>query len=171
MIIVSREIAKAIYPNYPYLISIGEIESDPLPKIGSYTGQLLRFEFDDIEHAGGPHGYYGATLEQIQSLVDFAKQVPVDADILIHCGQGISRSTAAAIIVLTVQGYEDPIYKFKSIIQESVKLGYRDMENESPHPNRWMLHLADQILDTDLVDQVQDMLDCYIRRRDYSCTS
>lgn len=59
----------------------------------------IRLEFDDVVQ-DNPYLYrFRATDADIQSIIDFARQVP-DKHVLLHCAAGVSRSTAAALIML-----------------------------------------------------------------------
>lgn len=55
--------------------------------------KLVRFE--DSEVIGR-----GPTLEHAREILEWAKIIPVDAEVIVHCHQGISRSTATALAML-----------------------------------------------------------------------
>jgi predicted protein tyrosine phosphatase len=69
-----------------------------------FQGRRLDLYFDDVTEGPG-----AATAEDIDALFDFAQQWlsaarfnPALASIVIHCGAGISRSAAAALLLLTL---------------------------------------------------------------------
>lgn len=79
------------------------------------------------------------TAEQCMELIDFARALPADANVLIHCKQGRSRSTAAMLILLVALK-----------IAESVAIKLLLAETPKANPNGWMLRVADAILGTKL---------------------
>ena len=87
----------------------------------------LRLVFDDLmpgEVGAGP------TVEQIRQIADFGRRVPEGARLLVHCYAGISRSPAAAMIVLMARGAS---FMDAQAIVKSVRPQAR--------PNRLMLEL------------------------------
>lgn len=69
------------------------------PKTDKKNWLLLHFE--DNVNAGQPNS---PTKDHVIQILSWAKQIPDDAVILVHCEAGVSRSTAAAISIL-VQKY------------------------------------------------------------------
>lgn len=79
-----------------FLISIGAPEDD-LPAGYSNVPSRLRLLFGDTETAE-----HGASESDIQCLIDLAEELNRStAKVLIHCEAGVSRSTAAALIIYT----------------------------------------------------------------------
>ncbi|NJO18483.1 MAG: hypothetical protein HC877_22950 [Thioploca sp.] len=77
-------------------------ESSPIPQ--SRKGLLLhRCYFDDIVRTSRL-GLVLATLEDIQAILNFTQYLTKNDKLLIHCGAGISRSTAVATGVLCQHG-------------------------------------------------------------------
>lgn len=116
-----------------YLVSIG----GPLerPPAGMRTVRTrLRLVFDDVvrQEDGGP------SREDVERLVRFARRVDLSQGcVLVHCRAGIGRSSAAALIILSVvlgPGHE----------REAAEYVLR--ENPRALPNPRMLELADLIL-------------------------
>ncbi len=105
LMIASRvEAGQLLYHyNYDHLISLGDL----LPANWLRGGHLLRLTFDDIEHesiATIRAGYVAPSEQDIAAIVEFARTIKQGDRVLIHCAQGISRSTAAAMIVLMTCG-------------------------------------------------------------------
>ena len=108
-----------------YLISIGD--DDRVPAGFHRARGRLRLVFDDLlpgEIGAGP------TVEQIRQIADFGRRVPEGARLLVHCYAGISRSPAAAMIVLMARGAS---FMDAQAIVKSVRPQAR--------PNRLMLEL------------------------------
>jgi predicted protein tyrosine phosphatase len=115
-----------------FLVSIGGLE-DQLPAGYSNVPSRLRLVFGDTLSEED-----GASVLDIQCLIDLAKKLKGSrAEVLIHCEAGVSRSTAAALIMYTCllgQGSE----------REAMDrvLSQRPIAN----PNRRMVELADKLL-------------------------
>jgi predicted protein tyrosine phosphatase len=75
-------------------------------------------------------------LDHVEAIIQFARQWDRAAPMLIHCLAGVSRSTAAALIVCSihVEGRERQLAE--------------RLRNRAPHasPNRRMIALADEML-------------------------
>jgi predicted protein tyrosine phosphatase len=116
-----------------YLVSIGSTRDQEPAGFGK-VARKLRLVFEDaLSTAEG-----GPVVEDIERLIAFARDVDLSrGKLLVHCAAGISRSSAAASIVLAVvlgPGREP----------EAVAHVLRT----HPHvrPNRRMLELADELL-------------------------
>lgn len=101
-----------------YLISIGG--DDRLPSAFNKAPHRLRLVFDDIDGesmASIMAGYVPPSEEDIRKIADFGRRVPEGARLLIHCAAGISRSTAAGMIVLMARGmtYFEALQEVKRI--------------------------------------------------------
>lgn len=104
MLIVNRERAQEVLANpgvvrrlgLRHVLSIGDPGEDPLAGFDSVGGLRLAFwDADFDEDACSP--------EDIEHLVHFAEGVKGSLDrVLVHCGAGKSRSTAAALILHAV---------------------------------------------------------------------
>ncbi len=122
--------------NITHIISIGHQEDFPalgLLKNNSFT--LYRFVFNDISHEemGGPNKRH---IERLIRIYDSLSKETEDVNILFHCAAGISRSTAAAFIMLVYFG-----------------LSYSDAYKEVTkargcfiNPNELMCKYADELL-------------------------
>lgn len=87
------------------LISIGD--DDRTPAGFHRARRRLRLVFDDItceSMASIMASYVPPTEADVRQIADFARQIKDGDRVLIHCAAGISRSTAAAAIVLMERG-------------------------------------------------------------------
>ena len=116
-----------------YLISIGTATDGP-PEGFQNVENRLRLEFEDVLE-----GESGPSAQDVAKLVRFAHRVdPSRGSVVVHCQGGISRSTAAAAIVLAVllgPGHEG--YAFDEVFRQ----------RPQALPNGRMLELADTMLD------------------------
>lgn len=124
---------------YHALISIGhpdgiEHVEGPAPRdrLDLRIGDVTPFRYGRVR-------YPLMTGEQCLQLIDFAKTLREEQLLLIHCKQGRSRSTAAALIVQAARGVSET----KAL--ETLLAGC-----PKAHPNGWMLRLCDAILGTKL---------------------
>jgi predicted protein tyrosine phosphatase len=118
-----------------YVVSIGTASDPPPAGLRNVTHRLrLLFEDESLPGRGGP------MEDDVRRLIGFSRTVDLSIGrLLIHCQAGISRSAAAAAIMLTVSagpGNEDEIVEF-------LRRAY-----PACHPNLLMLHLADELLQT-----------------------
>lgn len=86
---------------YEYIISIGDPDEDRPSCYQLFSRPRLRLEFDDVTHDWPQGGRFAATVEQVSRLIVFCKEV--DGPTLIHCGAGISRSSAAGCILAAIK--------------------------------------------------------------------
>jgi predicted protein tyrosine phosphatase len=111
--------------------------SDHCPNMGQ-NHLILRFH--DVETPDGIH--IPPTLEDTKRIIAFAKTLPEDADLLVNCWAGISRSTAVAIGIACM-GDKTPSEAFqhiKDIRQPQLSPGYYVL------PNRRMIAFFDDEL-------------------------
>jgi len=124
--------------DYKYLISIG---SDAPKCIHSFSGRVFRLEFDDITHADARYNLI--THYQVQQIIDFCQEIiNAPGDVFIHCAQGISRSSACALILLSMifgKGKESEAVAY-------LENGEMCEHDPDIHPNELILSYADQLL-------------------------
>lgn len=110
--------------------------------------RTLRLEFFDIRHDVVHNGkkLVGPNRQHVESIIEFCHKID-GGTVLVHCMAGISRSTAAAVILMAMKmgpGHE----------ADAMRVVY-----EARHcatPNRTMIEIADQLLARDgaLIDAV-----------------
>lgn len=76
------------------------------------------------------------------SLINFARRLPDDVSLLVHCKRGRSRSSAAALICLVARGHNENTAIFDYLLPMAPK----------SNPNGWMLRVADAIMGSRLFD-------------------
>ena len=122
-------------PRIGYLISIGD-PGERLPAGYERAPRRLRLTFEDVDVAGGRS--VCASDEDVARLIAVARVIKESGFVtLIHCAAGISRSTAAGLIVLAVAlgpGHE------ARALAEVLRLV------PGAHPNALMVELADRLL-------------------------
>jgi predicted protein tyrosine phosphatase len=95
----------------------------------------LRLNMRDVDYQqeGGP------TRELVVELIDFVRQLPAEASLLVHCYAGVSRSTAAFLIAHAVR---------YGTHEEALETARQELEREEPWalPNTLLLRLADREL-------------------------
>ena len=107
-----REQVKAIAPRAELLFSFFEDTSDP-------------------SHPDAPG------LRDVKRILDFTRELPAKARILVHCRAGVSRSTATAYAILcqhTAPGMEMENLLYVETLRDLVM------------PNRLIIELADKVL-------------------------
>ena len=97
--------------------------------------QRLVLEFDDVtsDELGRT-----ATAEQIAHLVTFAKRLPGDSNILVHCRGGIGRSPACALGIYAARGFA---------VSDALVLILKDRPQAQPNP--LLVLLLDEVLHRD----------------------
>ena len=124
-------------PAIKYLISIGNPGS-PLPKGYHRVPHKLRLEFDDIDIPRDDPEEVLPDSDIVRQIVEFAEILkPENGELLVHCQAGISRSSAAALIVGA---------KLLGSGREEDALAYVLAANPHVFPNLWIVELADEAL-------------------------
>ncbi len=127
---------------FHWVISIGDPLTGPCEGFNTIPpSQRLNIEFDDVSQESARFGYQRATVRQVEEIVDFCKGV--DGPCLIHCEAGISRSSAAAIILCAVKlgpGNE------REAVATVAEKGVTESGGNLYCPNEWLIYCADRIL-------------------------
>jgi len=121
---------------FPFVVSISG-PGRPLPEQLAAGGRkILRLEFLDSEdpiEPGAPERHH------VEQLISFARNLPENPGILVHCDAGISRSTAAALI-LHYLCLGNPVDAANALLQNQ----------PNALPNRLFVHYADELLGSHL---------------------
>jgi predicted protein tyrosine phosphatase len=122
------------------MVDSDDQETIPMPRQASSNLQLIFSDLDDIEMKLPKYFRYTPPQEHdIAAMVNFGRSLSSldDFGLLAHCEAGISRSTAAAITILTAAGYR-PQTAFGVVRRVCPEM----------LPNRRILRLADGALQT-----------------------
>ena len=115
-----------------YLVSIGGPLERPPAGMGNVPTRL-RLVFDDVHE-----GVTGPSRDDVERLVSFARKVDLSKGcVLVHCQAGIGRSSAAALVILSV---------VLGASHEREAAEYVLRHNPRALPNRRLLELADVVL-------------------------
>lgn len=106
-----------------------------------YQQKVLRLNFDDVEYSHD--GYEPASPDDVRAILGFLSQLPPDADVLIHCAAGISRSTACAWLYFALRDPGTASRKLYLTLEKNTVMGLRD--SASHRPNRQIIWLASRI--------------------------
>lgn len=89
----------------------------------------LLLTFHDIESV--EDGFVAPTREDIRKVIEFAKDLPEEADLLVHCWAGISRSTAVAIGIACMHDRTpaEALQHIRDIREPTLKKGYMVLPN------------------------------------------
>jgi len=137
--VCSREEASAILSSpsqradIAFLISIGEAHDRPPAGI-HHVRDRIRLLFADTDDETGP------TEDDVAQLIAFARAVMRTGRVLIHCQAGISRSSAAAVIVYAMALGEG---------REEEAVARVMAQRPIARPNRRMIAIADRLLHLD----------------------
>jgi len=117
------------------VISIG-----PFLEFSASPKYILRLGFND-RHPWEMEGLNNLPRAvHVLEICEFAERLPEGANVLIHCGAGHCRSTAAAIVLLACAGWED-----KAAVEEVMRI-----KDGTGKPTGWLLWIADGLLGTRL---------------------
>ncbi len=116
-----------------HALSLLDPDGTAAPDLGLPPDRHLVLRFLDIEEAGLA-SRPGPDLETVKAVLAFAAGIPEDGVVLVHCHAGVSRSPAAALMMLSEWG-EAP-----------------DLPGYAALPNHRMLELAAQVTGRPLVE-------------------
>lgn len=151
------EPAAAVAARAGVVVSINDYEA-PIPPWATKAPACLALGFDDVPI---PHPTYRAVSHwQVRDLIDFAKRDAertsrgVPGALLVHCGQGISRSTAAFLVYESVRLSARNPTVHPAVIARAAVLRLREavfasltLRGDAPvKPNPRVLLLADEAL-------------------------
>jgi len=116
------------------VISINDVGIDPPPGVTSIPHHLC-LHFDDVyTDEDAEMGFTLPQSNQIEQIIDFAHHL-MGLQVMIHCFKGNSRSTAAALIVLSLHLQDE---RMAALLVRQIR--------PTAHPNRRMISLADTLL-------------------------
>jgi len=133
------------------VISIGEVGSPPPTGLRRHTRRVIRLEYDDVEYESPRFSYRGTTWEDTANLVKFCRKIATDqSKTLVHCAQGIRRSTASATVLFAVclgPGGEDIAVECLLRARDwTIAQGARATADVFIQPNRRVVYMADLML-------------------------
>lgn len=131
-----------------HLISLLDPHSMIETPEGIERDRHLKLGMNDI---ATPDPSFSAPADQhIQDLIHFAQNWDTDQPMLIHCWAGISRSTAAALIVLSVRNADHSEQDLARLLRDRAP---------HAHPNRLMIDIADRLMARDgrLINAVENI--------------
>ncbi len=130
-----------------HVVSLIGMEGMPRTPWGVSRENHLRLAVDDIEY--DIPGYDSPRLSDVERLVTFGERWTGDTPVIVHCYAGISRSSAAALTLLS--------QKNPGREMEAAQL----IRERAPHanPNLLIVELADRLLGSQgrLLDAAQNM--------------
>jgi predicted protein tyrosine phosphatase len=131
--VCNRKEAERDYRSYDAVISVID-----QPAEIDHPNHLEEF-FADLSE---PIGDHWPKRHNIKNIIEFSKNIPDDSKTLVHCGAGISRSTATAAIVMKVWGREDKEI-FETLMSQHPK-------DRIFYPNPLILFWGDRLLNSNL---------------------
>ena len=133
---------------------------DPAPRWLITHRRSIALFADDAEY--DHDGYIAMKPEQIQRLLEFArKRGPFQGRLLVHCAQGISRSSACALALLADRlGPGEEVRAAQALLEATRKTSRRGWREDSIRPNATIVRLTDELLDRNgaLMQAVDDVL-------------
>ena len=168
ILITSHEVASQYLPTpagrtLSGIVSIGDFRSGPPTGFAKHAAPKLRLEFDDVDLESHPAGYAGATIKDVRNLIRFGTDDPSpfgETPVLVHCGAGISRSSACALVLLYLRlnSEEAAVTALLESVRYAEAMRLR-VPGQEILPNRRVLFLADQELGSSLLNEVSHRFD------------
>jgi len=132
-----------------HVVSIGAEGSIPLARLKSKRWRSLRLLFDDIEVNPNPWTcWQPPTREIAEQIIAFGKDAN-DGVLLVHCAAGISRSSAALLIILADKlgpGGEDEAVKLLIDARDQTVAAKLREPDTIVRPNRRLVWWGDEVL-------------------------
>lgn len=126
---------------FTHLISIRDAYRDvSIPGVGDFDGIKAELVFDDVENAEWYPAHRAPVRADIMLVLAMAPTLTANSRVLVHCEAGISRSAAAAYILMCA--YLGPDHEDRAM-QHVYDTKKRIM------PNTLMISLADELLGRD----------------------
>lgn len=120
---------------FTHVISLTDSVND-FPILKNNQAAHLKLSFGDVVPGDPTWGKAGAaSQEQIEAILNFARNLPNNARVLVHCHAGVGRSPAAAMLVLMARGML-PQQAFDIIAEIRPQMW----------PNEWVLKLGSNAL-------------------------
>src|SRR5579859_4866429 len=130
-----------------YVISVVDPDDTKrLPRMGVKRGRHLVLTCHDVDSATEAEARENRmpgssctlpTIQMVQKALQFARQVPPDHFLVVHCSQGISRSPALAFAIMC---QASPTMPEADLLREVFRM------RPEACPNRLIVELADKLL-------------------------
>lgn len=124
---------------FTHVISINNPDAEPPKPLEHHNGKHLVLHFHDISVNPGKGDFTKPGLDHVRALIKFAEDMDENSEVLCHCAAGISRSSAAALIILATK-YEVSSINAMKAVQDVLAI------KNIIHPNAIMVRLADEEL-------------------------
>ena len=128
---------------FTHIISINNPGEEPPKPLENHPGKHLILHFHDISVNPGKGNFTTPGLDHVKAIIKFAETMDSNSNVLSHCAAGISRSSAAALIIIASKMEVSSINAMKAI-QDVLAI------KNIIHPNAIMVRLADEELSGDL---------------------
>ena len=127
---------------FSHVISINNPEEEPPKPLENHPGKHLVLHFHDISVNPGKGNFTNPGRDHVKAIIKFAKTMTSSSNVLSHCAAGISRSSAAALIIIASKMEVSSINAMKAI-QDVMAI------KQIIHPNAIMTRMADEELGWD----------------------
>lgn len=127
---------------FSHVISINNPGSEPPKPLENHPGKHLILHFHDISTHPGKEDFTVPGLDHVRAIIKFAETMTPSSNVLSHCAAGISRSSAAALIIIASKMEVSSINAIKAI-QDVLDI------KKIIHPNAIMTRFADEELGWD----------------------
>lgn len=124
---------------FQHVVSINNPGERPPRSLRDHPGRHLVLHFHDITDPPSPDGFTPPSRDDVRAVLDFARDIEEGHDVLVHCGAGISRSSAAALAIVASKLEPTPANATRAVRQ------VLDAKKEI-YPNRNMVADIDRLL-------------------------